>query len=169
MQLYDSQGKRLYLTADERRAFIGSAAIADRPVRTLCTVLHDTGCRISEALALMPEHIDLSGRAVMFESLKKRRRGIFRAVPVPPSLLDALDMVHGIREAQKRGGGQSDRPLWPWARNTAWRPVKAVMADAGIPDGPHRSPKGLRTATRSHHQLGRAAQHALEVDGPCHP
>ena len=144
MNLYDSQGRRLYLTADERRAFIAAAATADRPVRTLCTVLHDTGCRISEALALTPESVDLSGRAVMFESLKKRRRGIYRAVPVPPSLLDTLDMVHGIREAQRRGGGQSDRPLWPWARNTAWRHVKDVMADAGIPDGPHRSPKGLR-------------------------
>ena len=112
-------------------------------MRTLCTVLHDTGCRISEALALTPERIDLSGRAVMFESLKKRRCGIYRAVPVPPSLLDTLDMVHGIREAQKRGG-QSDRLLWSWARNTAWRHVKAVMLAAGIPDGPHRSPKGLR-------------------------
>jgi integrase/recombinase XerD len=143
MNLHDTQGRRLYLTADERRAFIAAAATADRPVRTLCTVLHDTGCRISEALALTPESVDLSGRAVMFESLKKRRRGIYRAVPVPPALLDTLDMVHGIREAQKRGG-QSDRLLWSWARNTAWRHVKAVMADAGIPDGPHRSPKGLR-------------------------
>src|SRR3712207_3531467 len=84
----------------------------------------------------------------MFESLKKRRRGIYWAVPVPPALLDTLDMVHGIREAQKRGG-QSDRLLWSWARNTAWRHVKAVMADAGIPDGPHCSPKGLGTATAS--------------------
>jgi hypothetical protein len=33
--------------------------------------------------------------------LKKRRRGVFRAVPVPPELLDTLDMVHGIREAQR--------------------------------------------------------------------
>ena len=144
MNLYDTQGRRLYLTADERRAFIGSAATADRPVRTLCTVLHDTGCRISEALALTSESVDLSGRAVMFETLKKRRRGIYRVVPVPPTLLDTLDMVHGIREVQKRGGEQSGRLLWPWARNTAWRHVKAVMADAEIPDGPHRSPKGLR-------------------------
>ena len=45
--------------------------------------------------------IDLSGRVVVFESLKKRRRGVFRAVPVPPELLDTLDMVHGIREAQR--------------------------------------------------------------------
>ena len=143
MNLYDSQGRRLYLTADERRAFIAVAATADRPVRTLCTVLRDTGCRISEALALTSESIDLSGRAVMFESLKKRRPGIYRAVPVPPTLFDTLDMVHGIREAQKRGG-QSDCLLWSWARNTAWQHVKAVMADAGIPDGPHCSPKGLR-------------------------
>ncbi len=28
---------------------------------------------------------------------------VFRAVPVPPELLDTLDMVHGIREAQRRG------------------------------------------------------------------
>src|SRR4051794_21988645 len=88
-ELHDTQGRRLYLTADERRAFIGSAATAARPVRTLCMVLHDTGCRISEALALTLESIDLSGRAVMFESLKKRRRGIYRAVPVPPTLLSS--------------------------------------------------------------------------------
>jgi integrase len=53
-------------------------------------------------------------------------------------------MVHGVREVQKRGKGHSDRPLWPSARNTAWRHVKAMMDVAGIPDGPHRSPKGLR-------------------------
>ena len=79
MNLHNTQGRRLYLTADERRAFIAAAATADRLVRTLCSVLHDTGCRISEALALTAESIDLSGRAVMFESLKKRRRAIYRA------------------------------------------------------------------------------------------
>jgi integrase len=101
-------------------------------------------CRISEALALTPARVDLTGKALVFESLKKRRQGVYRAVPVPPGLLDTLDMVHGIREAQKRGRGHTDRPLWPWARNTAWRHVKAVMATADIPDGPHQSPKGLR-------------------------
>ena len=65
MQLHDAQGKRLYLTADERLAFIAAAARAARPVRTLCAVLHTTGCRISEALALTPEHVDLPGKAVV--------------------------------------------------------------------------------------------------------
>ena len=54
MQLHDPNGKRLYLTAEERRAFLAAAAKAARPVRTLCGVLHTTGCRISEALALTP-------------------------------------------------------------------------------------------------------------------
>lgn len=144
MQLHDAQGKRLYLTADERRAFLAAAAKAERPVRTFCTVLHDTGCRISEALALTPQRIDLTGRAIVFESLKKRRKGLYRAVPVPPGLLDTLDMVHGLQEAHRRGCGHADRLLWDWSRTTAWRKVNAVMDASGIADGPHSSPKGLR-------------------------
>jgi hypothetical protein len=30
-------------------------------------------------------------------------RGVFRAVPVPVDLLDTLDIVHVIREAQQKG------------------------------------------------------------------
>src|SRR3954453_11766341 len=142
MPLFDAEGRRFYLTEDERRAFIAAAAKAPREVRTFCGVLHATGCRISEALALTPQQVDLSGRVIMFESLKKRRRGVFRAVPVPPELLHALDLVHGLREAQRRG--QAKALLWPWSRMTAYRRVQGVIAVAGIPDGPHACPKGLR-------------------------
>src|SRR4051812_37576289 len=127
-----------------RPAQRNGTARAARPVRTFCSVLHTTGCRVSEALALTPERVDLTGKAVVFETLKKRRRGVYRAVPVPPGLLDELDLVHGVREAQRRGKGQADRPLWPMSRMTAWRQVTAVMEAADIPDGPHRTPKGLR-------------------------
>jgi hypothetical protein len=44
-------GKRVYLVADERRAFGAAAGRAEHPVHTFCTVLHDSGWRISEALA----------------------------------------------------------------------------------------------------------------------
>jgi integrase len=130
MQLHDARGKRLYLTTDERAALLAVAAHAGRPVRTLCGLLHTTGCRVSEALALTLERVDLAGRAVVLETLKKRRQGVFRAVPVPSGLLDQLDLVYGLREAQRRGRGHADRPLWPWSRMTAWRQVKAVMATA---------------------------------------
>jgi integrase/recombinase XerD len=142
MRLFDAEGHRLYLTEEERRAFVLAAAKAPREVRTFCGVLHATGCRISEALALTPRQVDLSGRVIVLESLKKRRRGVFRAVPVPPALLDMLDMVHGVRVAQRRGRAKA--PLWPWSRMTAYRRVQEVMRVAGIADGPHACPKGLR-------------------------
>lgn len=138
--LYDLNGNRLYLTKSERTAFMAAAAKAPRDVRSFCEVLHFAGCRISEALALTPKQIDFENKALVFETLKKRRDGVFRAVPVPDSLLDTLNLVHGLRENQKR----RDQFLWPWSRTTAWRKIKAVMNDAGIEAGAHASPKGLR-------------------------
>ena len=143
MRLHDEQGRRLYFTEDERRAFLAAAKAAPREVRTFCGVLHATGCRISEALALPPQRIDLSGHVIVFESLKKRRRGVFRSVPVPPAFLDDLDLVHGLREAQRRRQAATAL-LWPWSRMTAYRRVQEVIEAAGIVDGPHACPKGLR-------------------------
>ena len=143
MQLHTLDGARKYLTAGERAAFLQAAERADRQVRTLCMTLAYAGCRLSEALALTADRVDLAAGTLVIESLKKRHRGIFRAVPVPPGLLEALDLVHGIRERRaRRGKGRGER-LWPWSRMTGWRAVHAVMAAAGL-DGPHASPKGLR-------------------------
>lgn len=76
IQLYNAHGRRLYLSAIERDTFLAAATHADRPLRTLCSVLYYTGCRISEALALIPRRIDLHDQTIIFESLKKRRRGV---------------------------------------------------------------------------------------------
>ncbi len=143
LQIYDSAGQRKYLTKEERAAFLATAEQASRDVRSLCMALTYTGCRISEALQLTADRVDLSGKVIVFESLKKRRNGIYRAVPVPQDVLTTLELVHGLREAQRgRDGGKSVR-LWPWARVTAWRRVHEVMDSAGI-SGPQASPKGLR-------------------------
>jgi hypothetical protein len=42
-------------------------------------------------LALTPQRFDLVGKVIVFETLKKRRRGVYRAVPVPGDVLDTLD------------------------------------------------------------------------------
>ena len=107
MQLFDVQGHRLYPAEDERRAFLRAASLARREVCTFCAVLHATGCRVSEALALPASRVDLAGRVLVFETLKKRCGGVYRPVPVPPELLDTLDLVHGVREAQCRGHGDA--------------------------------------------------------------
>jgi len=85
-QLYDATGARKYLTKDERDSFLKAAEHADRQARTLCMTLAYTGCRIREALQLTADRVDLSGKVIVFESLKKRRRGLYRAVPVPASV-----------------------------------------------------------------------------------
>jgi len=59
LELYDD-GCRLYLPGKERRAFFDAAMKDPGELRTFCHMLHDTGIRISEALALRPSKVDLS-------------------------------------------------------------------------------------------------------------
>ncbi len=142
MRLHTTDGARKHLTAGEREAFLREAELADRQVRTLCMTLAYAGCRLSEALVLTADRVDLEAGVLVIESLKKRRSGIYRAVPVPPALLHALDMVHGVRELQGRRSKGRGMRLWPWSRMTGWRAVCSVMEAARL-DGPHASPKGL--------------------------
>jgi integrase len=146
-------GERKYLTTDERARFLRAADAHPRAVRTLCAILAFAGCRLSEALGLTVDRVDLAAGTLVFESLKKRRRGVFRAVPVPPSLLKDLDNVHGIRERQNRADRGAGVRLWTWSQTTAWRRVCDVMDDADL-TGLSASPKGLR------HGVGVAAVQA---------
>ena len=129
MELIDREGERKYLSIAEREAFRKVAEKAPRDVRTFCLVLYYTGCRLSEALALSTDRVDFEEGTLTFETLKRRKQGIFRSVPVPQSLLDALDLVHGLRE---KSGKERKQPIWEWSRTTAWRRVKEVMDVAGL-------------------------------------
>jgi integrase/recombinase XerD len=141
--LYDARGHRKYLTTAERTAFLTAAEETPREVRTLCSLLAHTGCRLSEALGLTADRVDLRTELIVFETLKKRRTGVYRALPVPHALVDMLDLVHGLRALQGRPDRGRHARLWPWSRMTGWRRVHEVMTQAGI-RGPHGSPKGLR-------------------------
>jgi integrase len=127
------------LCSSERKAFLDTANRRPGEVRTFCRLLAISGMRISEALALTPRHFDFSAGGVIVESLKKRRRGVFRAIPIPQELLLELDHVHAISECRRDPG----RSIWTWCRTTAWNHVKVCMEDAGI-SGRQAMPKGLR-------------------------
>lgn len=144
--LFDDEGNRLYLNADERAAFLDAARTAEQSLKSLCHVLHYSGCRISEALELSVRCVDLAEQSLRIRSLKKRDgKIIYRDVPIPPALCESLDNVFGIREVQKRGQKKElNARLWAWSRVHAWRLVKGVMEAAEISKGPHQSPKGLR-------------------------
>lgn len=132
--LFDEGGRRKYTTRTERLRFLVAARSADPATAALCELLVHTGCRISEALEVSPSRLDVGTGRVIFRTLK-RRRLVFRAVPIPADLIEALDRLAIGREPEE--------PLWLWCRQTAWRRVKTVMAACGI-TGAHAMPRGLR-------------------------
>ena len=142
--LFDQTGNRKYLTANERREFVAIAGRASSEVETFCLTLAYTGARISEILALTAARIDVGTNSIIIESLKKRRRGIYRAIPVPEELLAQLEAVHHIKSAHADEGRRNLR-IWGWSRTTAWHRVKDIMRCAGIGD-PRAMPKALRHA-----------------------
>lgn len=146
--LFDRDGQRKYLCGSEGRRFLRAADQADDATRLFCRLLSFTGCRISEALELTPRRLDAESGRVIFRTLKRRKR-IFRAVPVPRDLMRELLVLSRDLDPDAR--------LWGWCRQTAWRHVKQVMAEAGI-DGPQAMPRGLR------HQFGlRAAERGVPM------
>ena len=106
--------------------------------RLFCHVLHDTGCRPSEALALTARGVQLTECTITFRTLKKRthdgrgrlKQPQYRAVPVSSRLAEKLDLVFNLRKIQSIK--QGDDPLWSMSRPTAYRLVKRVMARANI-------------------------------------
>ena len=129
MHLYNRQGKRLHLTEGTPRPHRDGSRSPSAHCAWVCT-----GYRISEVLALTPKRI---GKAVMFESLKKRRRGVYRAMYVPAPF-DTL--------AMKRGGEHPDRPLWPCPeirRGGTSRPRDGTVPEhgSGSSSAPATSPR----------------------------
>lgn len=134
--------ERKYITAGERQRFLAATKLLPTEKRLFCVLLACCGSRISEALAITPSDIDLTEGLVALETLKRRRRGVVRQVPLHPAVLHELDLVFGLHALQ-RIPEHAHRRLWPWSRVSAWRYVKQTMSAAGI-YGKAATPKGLR-------------------------
>lgn len=134
--IYDHLGQRKYLTPAETDAFLMAAEEQEGPVRHFCWMLAVTGCRISEALAMTVRNVDFEAKHVIIQSLKKRGKLVFRAIPLPLKFLKELKKWF----ITKPLGGER---LWPWSRMTGYRRIREVMLKARI-FGSYASPKGLR-------------------------
>ena len=130
LNLYGRNGKRKYLNLAERGDFIETAKRQPLKKKAFCLVLAYTGCRISEGLRLNRERVDVADLALIFETLKQRKRGEFRAVPAPQELVELLLQLPNER-------------FFDFSRPTAWRIVKEVMHEAGIEDSESFMPKAL--------------------------
>jgi integrase/recombinase XerD len=142
MSLHDDRGARKYLNSAERRRFIAATRQLPREARLFCLVLVWSGARISEVLALTPVAFDLDRGVVAIATLKRRRAGVVREVPLPPTLM--RDLKRAFRLAERQWSAEdAGRRLWPWCRQTGWRLIKAAMTAAAV-SGACAMPKGLR-------------------------
>ena len=124
---------RKSLSQRQEQSFITAAATFPANTRALCELLHFTGCRIGEAIALRRTCIDAEESCVVFQTLKQRGKIIYRAVPVPHSLIVKLLAL----------STSADGRFWPYSRWTALRRIKQVMLLAGI-TGPLANTKPFR-------------------------
>jgi integrase/recombinase XerD len=62
-------------------------------------VLAWSGARISQALALTPDSIDIESGVANIRTLKRRKRGVVRQVPLPSHVLNDLDREFELRSA----------------------------------------------------------------------
>ncbi len=139
--LYDRGGRRKYLSHAEAARFLQAAEGLPARDAALCRALYWTGCRISEALEVGPDRLDLESARLVLRTLKQHHRGQasehapvrYRAVPIPVELVEEL----------VRLPVGADGLYWPWSRQSAWRHIKSTMEVAGI-SGVPACPKGLR-------------------------
>ena len=139
ISLYDQNGQRKYLNQFERLSFF--ECTKSRPVhkKLFCQLLYFTGARIAEIHNLTTQNIDFSNQTVVIETLKRRRNGIFREIPLPNLLLEILNSY--INNIDCNQG--EFLSLWKFSLRSASRYVKDVMVEAGI-TGVRASSRGLR-------------------------
>jgi integrase len=98
--LYATNGARKYLNRGERRRVLAVMAILPSDRALFSLTLAWTGARISEVLALTPASFQIEPGLVTFRTLKRRRFST-REVPIPPSLMTALDRHFQISATQR--------------------------------------------------------------------
>lgn len=132
--LYGLHGQRKYLTRQERAKFYQLAQQKEEARKLFFLMLYYTGARISEVLSIGKQNIDKDECMVAIECLKKRKKGIFRIVPLPKDFVEALLSYGLVINTDK---------FWNFSRSTASRYINKIMTEGEI-QGLQASAKGLR-------------------------
>jgi len=140
--IFDAAGNRKYLTPEERERFYIATGEVSKDWRAFGRMLYFTGCRISEALNLKVKDIDFSSEAVTINTLKQRRDGVYRQVPLSENYLSSLDDAFDLRMLQKRSKPRNEY-VWGWSRRHGYRVIMDMMGKAQL-TGIQSTPKGLR-------------------------
>lgn len=136
-QLIDGRGLRKYINLEERERYYNTTMDQVEEEKLFSLLLLLTGVRISEALNVRRENFDFSNESIHIETLKKRKKGIWREIPLPEWYLQSIKQ---FMESQKL---EPKNRLWNWSRSTASRRIKKILKEANI-IGIQACPKGLR-------------------------
>lgn len=110
------------LTADQRDALIGAATDAD--LKALLTLMFFTGCRISEAISLTWDCIDLDAESALLDMSKTTRE---EWVPLHPRIISAFKALPKKRKC-----------VFRWETKSGPRkPIAALCLKTGIKFNPH--------------------------------
>ena len=163
MRLYAHDGSRLYVNESERVAYIKAANGLPPLVRLFCLTLVYTGCRLSEARNLRSEHFQIDERRVSIHTLKRRKSGCIRELPIPDELVEAFNASrsdHGKRGFlfQNYTSTCTNRviPLGEGLHGPSWDRRK-----------PSLSQRPAAWLWHSRYALRRPTPHAAKMDGPC--
>ncbi|SNR94976.1 Phage integrase family protein [Dokdonia pacifica] len=138
MSLHNNKGHRKYLNQVERLRFLKETKTCRTDIKLFCQLLYYTGARIAEIHNLTSENIDFANKTVVLETLKRRRKGIYREIPLPAYLLNDL---HKFVDSYK--SSQNSSRLFSFSLRTASRYLKSVMLNAKI-TGVRSCARGLR-------------------------
>jgi hypothetical protein len=111
-------------------------------------VLQGSGCRISEALAPTPERVDLAGQVLVFKTLKRRRAGAYRAMPVRCRLAFWTSSTSCAASRRLSGAGKgTPTSLVAVGAQHGLAACETVMEAAGTPRGCTARPRACGAAT----------------------
>lgn len=139
ISLHDLTGQRKYLNQTERLRFFECTKSHPSHIRLFCQLLYYTGARIAEIHNLTVNSLDFSNKTVVLETLKKRKRGVYREIPLPDFLLATLKTyINDIKCKDEK-----PQCLWVFSLRSASRHIKTIMFEADI-SGVRSCARGLR-------------------------
>ena len=120
--------------------------------RLLLRFLYFTGCRVSEALALTPRHLDSARRVVTLPALKVKGRAVKLAV-LDTETVRLLELFAKARRISK------DQTVFSFDRWRAWKIVKEAGEAIGVSD---LHPHTLRHSFATHWAAGGGSMSKLQ-------
>jgi len=161
-----SQPRRLpkAISTDEVERLLEAASVGDGPVplrdRALLELLYSTGARISEAVGLDVDDLDLDPSRASVRLMGKGRRE--RVVPVGSFAVQAVEAYLVRSRPALSVGGRGTPALFlntrgaRLTRQSAWAALRASAVRAGLPVASHVSPHTLRHSFATHLLAGGA-------------